>query len=1310
MNQLTINHTSALRNYHDRIYQPSALVSESLVEEIETFVLTHKHHWSSSDLPVLISLASRLTQITGNDSSINCTVSSALALHDTPAVAKARGALYTLLSKILGRSKAAFGHCTFCAEMNLLWRDCESRALLASHEGRAILKKIAQELSQVNDEAAVQLMGEIEAALIKYPKTSLKLSQSAYENFQESLLLLIEEQTQKKLKEIEDPTLEQALDTCEAQLDQKLADLDQETNECIELLGDCFSFAAATDAAFTSLNIEAQKFLFELGSEMHATVVEKFPFLKERQYYPNLMEKLRRRLYTMELNWNPFVYLNDDVLLTIASYLPSLDFQRWCVSHRFTHDYFENALFCENITSCTSSDEYAAALGYQNSYLKQMCKGSRIAWACQMGPRVKGLSLRNCDLEKVDLDQLLEKCPNLVAIDLRGAKIKNLPFNILQLKFLALSRGLFDFSDSTFSALESLGFLSTREEKTDSGKPLNERLKETLLKNRQDLREQRFELFIRPPSKESQGSALIVAMDQTCFNPIPLLYPSLERLILVGDWSFPKLNIFFSQLKKCCPNLKYLDLSRTTGALPRLFHLDLAWIKKLEFPESQAIDLKGFFSHLRMCGQVLVNESCDNRYNFSRCSDVQIRMYYVWERADFVPFNTLKLENLEVLTNKQFLVLNQVYPRLEELIICEKYSNVKAPQSIWRLISAATRVELLHEKVFSSLQNELENLGFLKKVIEQKQNTWERIPPKIVWVNPQGYFTLKGSLKRFDEILTMSPKSAPTKIGLPFLDIPRSSEEGIDLKQLNDLLQNHGIEALQIDRIEIGGQYIKKLPSHLPVVTQVITPEVELKSLPEGIELPDIAPILQSQKVERLHFSILCCPLSENHLLKDLIDNCEQFPDLVEVRIEGPRNGKVPEAWILKGWFPSIHGNVLKFSRHPTDVTLSTEMVEILTEQALKKLLSCPQLQSIDLTGQPVSEQFATKLLDLPLKQLIVSPDLEGKIFFKKMLSQIEPGLLLKYSWRIEYLQINPVQGRKLILSDDDILAMVRKYPSLKYLHLENVDLSQITSRGIKALLKLSLNEVTLGSSSLLLVNVLLSLSTLRSLVLHTEKLSDLNLDRFSLRIFSTNYRELTIRVTKFHPICLSLLKHPEVANMEFEKTTEFSVIEKKAVVELGYKLIERRTDFLASRVNQRSYPSYIGRTSKNSSFILQEGELKEAALVWFSFYYPSIQSLVCSGKDLSDSGLLLLPSMKSLTLKSTPAVTFNGLIAYLKNAPSLQTLQINMKISSEQVLQLEALGWKMKMMNRLYQEFERDNSMQKSMNKSSRVKSKNVN
>jgi hypothetical protein len=825
MSQLIISHISILKNYHDSVYQAlsSSTVSNRLVEEIETFVLAHRQHWSSSDLPVLISLSSRLKKLTGNRSSISTVMDSILVLKDGPQIDQARQALYQLFSKVLEK-KESFQNQDF-VEISRLWAAaCSSEKLLGNGEVRAILHKLQFELSEVTDEAAVQLLNEIRTLLENCPKVSLNLNQKVQGHFQKSLLALLEQQAKKQLEEIgKDPVLsceekEQAMDTCEAQTDQKLASLDQDVLECMELVGDCFSFAAASDVAFAALNLEAQQFLFQHGFEMHKTMEEKFPFLKERQYYPELMKRVEKRLRSMELNWNPFPVLVDKALLNIASYLPSADLHQWVASHRFLHDYFKGSLFCEDITSCASSREYQETLDRQHACLREMHKGSRYAWACQMGERIKGLSLKRPFAETIDLDQLLEKCPNLVALDLRGINLKKLPLNILQLKFLVLPQGL--WFDIHVSLLNFLGF------KQDAEDP---------------------KVFMRD-SVMVDGNALSIEMGDVEFNPSYLLSPSLERLTLTGYWGSFKLTSFFTQLKERCPNLQYLDAGNASGICFRLFHLDLTWIKGLEFSKSYTIDLlKVFFSLLRTCGLVMVRESKDNQCHSRKKNHIT----YVWERVDFVPKATLKLKRAEILPSHQYVALSQLYPRLEKLSIGSKEYWVETPPAIWNLISPTTEIEILDVRAFSLLQTELQQLGFLSK---KNINDWNDIPPTIVWTNPRDYFTIKEiGLDRLDVILKMSPKSS--KIGLLFLDISPSSKKLEELPKLKNILSKHGIDTLQIDRVKIHGQYIKELPSLLDIVPQVTVTEVELHSLPESTQLADIAPFLQQQQVEKLQFT-----------------------------------------------------------------------------------------------------------------------------------------------------------------------------------------------------------------------------------------------------------------------------------------------------------------------------------------------------------------------------------------------------------------------------------------------------------------------
>jgi len=1260
MSQITVSPASVLKNYYNSICRTAAPVSHRLVEEIETFVLAHRQHWSSSDLPVLISLSSRIKKLTGVRSSISAVMDSILVVKDGPIADQARQALYQLFSRILEK-KESFQNQNFAREIGGLWKvACSSEKLFWSGETRAILHKLQSELSENTDEAAVQLLNEMRTLLENCPQISLNLNPKVHEHFRKSLLCLIEKQANKQLEEIlKDPVLsceekEQALDACEGQVDQKLASLDQEVLECTELLGNCFSFAASSDAAFAALNLEAQQFLFKHGFEMLTTMRERFPFLTERQYYPELMERVEKRLHSMELNWNPFPLLGDDLLLNIASYLPLIDLQRWTASHRFLHDYFKGAIFCEDITSSASSRDYQEALDRQHAYLKEIRRGSSYAWACQMGERIKGLSLKKFTAEKIDLDLLLEKCPNLVALDLRGISFSELPFNILQLKFLVLPQDVF-LKNRLLPSLNFFGF------KQDAEDP---------------------QVFMRD-SPIVDGNEMTIETGEVAFNPSYLLSPSLERLTLTGYWRSFKLRSFFNQLKERCPNLQYLDAGKASGIHFLLFHLDLTWIKGLEFPQSDR-DLTPLFSLLRTCG--LVSATTPKNHPS-----------HVWKKADFVPEGTLKLEQAEALPGYQYAALRQLYPRLETLRIESDDYRAKTPPAIWNLISATTQVEILVESLgadqtFIGLQKELKQLGFSKKI--STNDVYAPRQKTIAWINPNNYFTIDGmSLERLDEILRMSPENF--KIGLPLLNIPSSPQQLKELSKLKNLLSKHGIESLCIDRLEMDSQYINDLSLLLAIAPQVTVNEVKFTFLSPNMQLDDIAPFLQQQQVERLVLSGCRNPVKADQLIGILIDNCEQFPSLVE--IIGPYEGILPEAWILKGWFPSIQGNFSTntLSRNPIDVTLSTQMAETLTEKSLLNLLGCSQLRSIDLRGQPVSEQFAKVLLDRPLKKLLVSPELDEKIFFLKMLAAVEPGIVFKnqWSWKsVNYLQVSSRQGRHMILTDDDILAMVKRFPSLAFLHLENVDLSQITAVGIRALLKLKLEEVTLGASSLSLINVLLSLNTLRSLHLHTEKLPDLDLGQFTNKICSKGTHELHVQVTKFHPICLLLLKHPLVAHMEFEQSMDLTIAEKKAIAKIGYQLKKNNTGMSASRASPPGRQIQGGFMGRDASFFLQDSALKEVALIWFGFHHPSIESLVCTGENLSDQGLLLLPSMKSLTLKNTVGVTFNGLITYLQKKPSLQTLRINNNLSSDQLSQLKSLGWEAARKRGLFQEFDRIN------------------
>jgi len=119
MPQLTINPISTLKNYHDCICGASVPVNNRLVEEIERFVVAHRQHWSSSDLPVLISLSSRLKKLTGEDSPMSSLMNSILILKDSPVTDRARQALYQLLSTVLaGKS---FQNQDFVKEIRELW-------------------------------------------------------------------------------------------------------------------------------------------------------------------------------------------------------------------------------------------------------------------------------------------------------------------------------------------------------------------------------------------------------------------------------------------------------------------------------------------------------------------------------------------------------------------------------------------------------------------------------------------------------------------------------------------------------------------------------------------------------------------------------------------------------------------------------------------------------------------------------------------------------------------------------------------------------------------------------------------------------------------------------------------------------------------------------------------------------------------------------------------------------------------------------------------------------------------------------------
>ncbi len=1100
-----VSASTILAAYYNRIGDAYAAAAAPLAEEVNAFVHEQRQQWTRDNIPVLISLGSRLKQLADSDPAITLLRNALLMFQDSEDTDRARQAIYKMLSLVLERESHPF-MCRLLPELKKLWLTaCMSEQLFTYYEIREVLNTLIAGLA---GNVAGRLRQEIAAKLQQHPARQIQLPQATEDILFDCWLEHFNLQCRETLDHIErDSSLTemqkmQAMEACGTQIIDEIENCDLDITECTQLLEASFTFAAASDAAIDCLNIEAQKMLYAAGSQIIETLQTKYRFLLQNPLFAKSIKRSELCLQLMKQSWSPFNALSDQYEL-IASFLPAHAFCNWRRAEPMVFRYFNlEDLFCEEITTESKFADDQKVLDRQEAlFIKRNHWDSRYNWACQFGRRIKGLRLDTLHPGE-ELTALLENCPELIALDLSRTAIENcadLPFNLLQLKWLKLPKTMLtsdSFLKNNFLLEEfcHLGFTPSLED-------------QALVFTRNLL-----------PDPIKNNSLAIRISYWLLYNPRSLLCSSLEKLTLIDWWCYSGFIPVFSKLSETCPKLKHLDL--TSAYLSICFnHLDLTGLQKIEFAqESNEPGVGDLPVRLALFGFIKVKT-----YTKKISNEAGVRHCSVWEKkADFIPGKTLQLQNCSLFTPEDYLRLSRLYTELKELTI-DSYGE--GARTILSLVSPSTVIRVNYPNYFCRLQNDLRQLGFEDTSLYGKR-----------WVNTNPHFTISGKdLPELETILAnCSPKAISTlRVSLQELTTPDAIME---LASLVNVLANRGVSTLLIERLVLDDKFIEELNELASAALQI---HVNTLFLKKSDEIASFTQLLKQCQVNTVKFGVV---LSENRLLKDIAAQSGQFPALCEIIT--PSDRKIPASIIEQGWFPDGKTNVILLSRNPKIVSLSAESAEEVSEGTLNRLLQCPKLVSIDITGQPASRQFVEKLMQRPIKEVInsslrelkVAPELEKCYSFRLCLSQLKPGITLEtlgLKDEINCLQFNPLQDGKWVLTDKLVAYLVNKIPAIKYLDLVHADLSQITLTGMKSLRKLPLEKVTVGKSTPLFVKAILLFPQLKELTFKQQ----LPFQDEAEQIFDKTPGRRTgisIELYQYEPIALSLLKHPCVASVKF--------------------------------------------------------------------------------------------------------------------------------------------------------------------------------
>jgi len=1001
------------------------------VEEVVSFIETYRERFRASDMASLTILRDRMRQLKGSNSQENRLLEAVLAQKDSPQVAVAREALYDLFSILLDREENAFDRPDFCKEVQALWGASFSPKLLASHEAQKILEKAIDELKGEASEIASQIRASMVEALAHAREG---IAQEA----EDSLLI-----RQRHL-----------INQFEAEDNPQLEEFERDSLDYSKHVSALISFASAMSKADDKLSLSAKKFLLEEGNQLYKTMEEKFPYLKKS--YPALMARVLERLRFFELAWNPFTYMVDELFEHLQ------DFLGWKGRLIFSHTSQEMRRRVHQAPlppakPCKSIEEYEAALVEQSVKLKEVPTEIRIQMACQGKEKTTLLSLRHCSMVNVDLNKLLEECPNLEVLDLRDTDlaVSQVPFLITHLKYIGLPKKFYRYDEKSLK--EVIGLQTA---------------------------------FFSITQLNWEGK---IHMGDVLFDPLPLIISHIKShvlkrewewasqlsLKLTGNWDSEKFRPFFS---KNCSVGEELKLSEGTlsqnifgQSLNLADHWELGRFKKFSSRCSSVEKLD--LSEATISWNVLEN------LNFSKITKIVLPKNLSEDQqvADFLSF---------LFFVKEKEPKNAWYSRLSHYSNDDRWgvsikifnSLLVTPQHLKQLAEARKFFQLKFSKNSGASRRwEAKDLLMLVSsrthaVVFGDPQTRDLYPDFQLKLEQQGWTC--SHLKKHWKV--------PDKIIL----------NGAPLEEFASVQDQSKIYDLTVQAFHEGEGVAQLIP---------LLSKYKVENL-------HIQPKLSGEKAEAFARDFLECKQHLEEMAPDLQKIVLNYHGKVPCEW-------VHRGWFPYRREKGEHLELLRKPTHVT--LSSEDAEELLDYSLVDLLKSAPGLMSIDLRGQKVDEFLLREFLELPslrgaddIPRLQLSDDQNAKILFTKMLRGWEDGIFVMHHTHLilrpverrgvfvqkqseigklflaskgakglyaesqaglgklivnseqdvnamfETTRQRPYDGPKIIMADEDVYELVQRYPRIEKMDLTCADLTQLSSKAWDYLCtRLSLEE-----------------------------------------------------------------------------------------------------------------------------------------------------------------------------------------------------------------------------------------------------------